>query len=168
MYATEYKQELHEEWTQLAEVMSKHPNVFQHSSIDPGLFYKYYAQVCTRCFGWGLPSTAMIPMADNCNHQDVTVVQEIVHKEMQLEADQESKYFTKTKYMNDYTINFDEEEYAHNNDYTINVKGRYNKANFEANSQFSSVEKIKESLNSGIQLWDVPCIRETYIEDNDT
>ena len=43
MYATEYKQELHEEWTQLAEVMSKHPNVFQHSSIDPSLFYKYYA-----------------------------------------------------------------------------------------------------------------------------
>ena len=70
--------------------------------------------------------------------------------------------------MNDYTINFDEEEYAHNHDYTINVKGRYNKANFEANRQFSSVEKIKESLNSGIQLWDVPCIRETYIEDNDT
>ena len=70
--------------------------------------------------------------------------------------------------MNDYSINFDEEEYAHNNDYTINVKGRYNKANYEANSQFSSVEKIKESLNSGIQLWDVPCIRETYIEDNDT
>ena len=30
------------------------------------------------------------------------------------------------------------------------------------------MEKIKSSLNSGIQLWDVPCIRETYTEDNDT
>ena len=27
---------------------------------------------------------------------------------------------------------------------------------------------IKESLSSGIEVWDVPCIRETYTEDNDT
>ena len=70
--------------------------------------------------------------------------------------------------MNDYSINFDEEEYADNHERTCNVKGRYNRANFTANRQFSSVEKIKNSLNAGIQLWDVPCIRETYAEDNDT
>ena len=73
-YATEYKQELHEEWTELASVMAKYPDVFPHNAISPDLFYKFYAQVCTRCFGWGLPSTAMIPMADNCNHSDMTVV----------------------------------------------------------------------------------------------
>ena len=70
--------------------------------------------------------------------------------------------------MNDYSINFDEEEYADNHEHTVNVKGRYNRANFAANSQFSSVDKIKASLNSGTQLWDIPCIRETFIEDNDT
>ena len=42
-YATEYKQELHEEWTKLAAVMAKHPSVFPHSSIEPQLFFKFYA-----------------------------------------------------------------------------------------------------------------------------
>lgn len=27
---------------------------------------------------------------------------------------------------------------------------------------------MKDALAAGIQLWDVPCIRETYTEDNDT
>ena len=52
--------------------------------------------------------------------------------------------------MNDYSINFDEEEYADSHERTVNVKGRYNRANFAANRQFSSVEKIKNALNSGI------------------
>ena len=30
------------------------------------------------------------------------------------------------------------------------------------------MDNLKNALNSGIQLWDVPCIRETYTEDNDT
>ena len=70
--------------------------------------------------------------------------------------------------MNDYSIIFDEDEYSDNYEHTVNVKGRFNRTNFAANKQYSSVEKIKSCLNSGIQLWDVPCLRETYIEDNDT
>ena len=71
----------------LAQCLAKYPDAFSHACIETDLFYKFYAQVCTRCFGWGLPSTAMIPMADNCNHSDVTVVQEIIHKDSHLVAD---------------------------------------------------------------------------------
>jgi len=129
-HAKEYKKELFEEWTEMARCMAKYPDIFNHESLKPEVFYKFYAQVCTRCFGWGLPSTAMIPMADNHNHSDVTVVQEVVHKGMQLAAERPSQYFTKTKYMNDYSICFDEAEYAGDRTRTINVKGRYNKQNF--------------------------------------
>ena len=104
--------------------MAKYPNVFPHSAINPKVFYKFYAQVCTRCFGWGLPSTAMIPMADNCNHSDVSVVQEIVNKKMHLEGDSGTNYFTRTKFMNDYSINFQNEEYEGDQTKTKNVKGR--------------------------------------------
>jgi hypothetical protein len=45
-------------------------------------------------------------MADNLNHSDVTVVQEIVNTKMHLKGDKTSKYFTKTKFMNDYSINY--------------------------------------------------------------
>ena len=48
----------------------------------------------------------MIPMADNCNHSDVTIVQEIVNTSMHLTAEAGQSYFTKTKMMNDYSINF--------------------------------------------------------------
>jgi hypothetical protein len=61
-----------------------------------------YAQVCSRCFGWGMPYTSMIPMADNLNHSDVNVVLEIVTKSVHLSADEESTYFYKAKYMNNY------------------------------------------------------------------
>lgn len=167
-YAMEYKQELFDEWTKFAAMMAKYPDIFDHSSIKPEIFYKFYAQVCTRCFGWGLPSTAMIPMADNCNHSDVTVVQEIVHRQMHLSAERDSQYFTKTKFMNDYSLMFDEADYEGDETRTVNVKGRFNKANYESNRQFTAIDKIKNALDQGMQIWDVPCIRETYTEDNDT
>ena len=89
--------------------------------------------MCTRCFGWGLPSTAMIPMADNCNHSDVTIVQEIINRQMHLVTEPGETYFTKTKMMNDYSINFDPSQYQNDAIKTANVKGRYSKANFISN-----------------------------------
>jgi len=32
------------------------------------LFEKMYNFACTRCFGWTLPSTMMVPLADFMNH----------------------------------------------------------------------------------------------------
>ena len=81
-HSANYKEELDEEWTGLKEVLLKYPDIFPESCIRPELFQKFYAQVCTRCFGWGLPSTSMIPMGDNINHSDVTVVQELFNSEM--------------------------------------------------------------------------------------
>jgi len=70
--------------------------------------------------------------------------------------------------MNDFSIAFDEKDYIGDEHMTKNVKGRFNRANYEANKQFASVKKIKEALAVNIQIWDVPCIREAYTEDNDT
>ena len=75
----------------------------------------------------------MIPMADNCNHSDVTVVQEIVNKRMHLEANEESNYYTKTKFMNNYSLAYAEDEYSGDPVKTFNVEGRFSKANYEAN-----------------------------------
>jgi hypothetical protein len=62
-----------------------------------------YAQVCSRCFGWGLPSTSMIPMADNLNHTDLSISCEILMKSFHLKASENNKYFTKSKFMNDFS-----------------------------------------------------------------
>ena len=42
-------------------------------------------------------------MADSMNHSDVNILCEIVTKSLHKEADEESSYFTKTKYMNNYS-----------------------------------------------------------------
>ena len=67
------------------------------------------------------------------------------------------------QFMNDYSVCFDPTEYQGNSIRTSNVKGRFNRANFEANRQFTDLDKIKESLQS-MELWDVPCIRDKYVE----
>ena len=87
-------------------VMLKYPSIFYQKSINRAIFTKFYAQVCTRCFGWELPTTAMVPMADNYNHSDCTVVHEVIQKQYQMEPDEKSSYFTKTKFMNDYSFMF--------------------------------------------------------------
>ena len=92
----------------------------------------------------------MVPFADNCNHSDVTIVQEIVNKKMHLKASRHSKYFTKTKFMNDYSACFDESDYAGDERKTRKVKGFFSKDNYEANSQFSSVSNMKKAIDQGI------------------
>ena len=52
----------------------------------------------------------MIPMADNLNHSDVNVTCEVVTKSLHLQANEESAYFTKTKFMNNYSAIFDQKE----------------------------------------------------------
>ena len=52
----------------------------------------------------------MIPMADNLNHSAVSMTFEIVTKSKQLEADEKSAYFSRSKFMNNYSEIFSEEE----------------------------------------------------------
>ena len=52
---------------------------------------------------------------------------------MHLNAEAGTTYFTKTKMMNDYTINFEPSQYENDAIKTANVKGRYSRANYEAN-----------------------------------
>jgi hypothetical protein len=52
----------------------------------------------------------MIPMADNFNHADVCITCEVVTKSKHLEADEKSTYFTRSKFMNNYSTIFSEEE----------------------------------------------------------
>jgi hypothetical protein len=67
---------------------------------------RIFAQVCSRCFGWGLPTTAMIPMADNFNHSHMTIINETINLDMQKKYDPKTKYFTKDKFMNNYLAAF--------------------------------------------------------------
>jgi len=44
-------------------------------------YIRAFACVVTRCFGWGLPRTVVIPFADFINHHNVDSSYELVHKD---------------------------------------------------------------------------------------
>lgn len=46
------------------------------------LFYRCFNTIVTRCFGWGLPKTSLIPFADCINHHNVDSTYEFFCKEL--------------------------------------------------------------------------------------
>lgn len=46
------------------------------------VFYRSFNSVVTRCFGWGLPRTSMIPLADCINHHNVDSTYEFICREL--------------------------------------------------------------------------------------
>lgn len=110
--AIEYKEQLQDDWIEVLETLKRYPKLFSAEAIQRKNFVSLFAQVCSRCFGWGLPHTSMIPMADNMNHADVNVLCEIVTNSLHKEADESNNYFTKSKFMNDFSLAFTEEEVA--------------------------------------------------------
>ena len=59
-------------------------------------FYKCFNTIVTRCFGWGLPKTSLIPYADCINHHNVDSTYEFIceelHEPMKFESDKEELY----------------------------------------------------------------------------
>lgn len=65
-------------------------------------FLKAFISIVTRCFGWGLPKTSMIPFADCINHHTVDSTYELINVKYHglSEDDPErgpDKYYSQTK-----------------------------------------------------------------------
>jgi len=60
------------------------------------VFYQCFNTIVTRCFGWGLPKTSLIPFADCINHHNVDSTYEFIckdlHKPIRQIEDPEDKY----------------------------------------------------------------------------
>lgn len=56
-------------WHQLKQVIGKYPKFYPNfNESHKDLFYWSCEFVMTRCFGWTIPSTSLIPYADMLNH----------------------------------------------------------------------------------------------------
>ena len=60
--------EIQDYWHSFQNVLHSNKHVFQDKLIDYMLFVNIYKKVRTRAFNYGVHSVAMIPMADNLNH----------------------------------------------------------------------------------------------------
>ena len=64
------------------------------------MFVRAYTSVVTRCFGWGIPCTTMIPFADFINHHNVDSSYEFISSQFDpvVESDGiNAGYFTVSK-----------------------------------------------------------------------
>lgn len=75
-------------WNSFKAILVNNPMMFSAKFFDRKLFYYIYGFVCTRCYGgvgYASTSAALVPMADNVNHNSVeylngTVVISLIEK----------------------------------------------------------------------------------------
>ena len=67
-------------WEDTLKIILKHPEVFGKAEADDrALFYWSYELVMTRCFGWSLKSTSIVPFADMLNHSNKATTHYVIH-----------------------------------------------------------------------------------------
>ena len=115
------------QWAQFQNVLKTHSDQIPPDLADEDLFYACYAIVCSRCFGSGVDSCCLIPMADNLNHSSVDITQELINTNLQLLDPVDQSYIVKAKFNNNYSDLFHQLGYSldeiSQNDFKI--KGRH-------------------------------------------
>ena len=125
-------------WSDMSMVLRLYPDVFRPGFVTEELFRHVEMSVCSRVFGYSIPCTAMIPMADMLNHSDIDVQYEVFIKQLHLNDMENKDYYTRSKYMFDYSELYSQEELdsiSKDERKQLNVKGRFNQFNFRANQR---------------------------------
>lgn len=97
-------------WGQMKPIFGKYPEVFKPDFVTHELFLHVETSVATRVFGYSIPCTAMIPLADMLNHADIDVQYEIFNKRLHPGDQSSGSYFTRSKYMNDFSFMYTQAE----------------------------------------------------------
>jgi hypothetical protein len=108
------------EWEQISKIIPLYPEVFPGGSSRE-LFMLMYNYACTRCFGWTLPSTMMVPLADFLNHHPCDTQYEIYQRELHtVKTSVDSQgYRTPKRFSIDYTTLYPQEELSSLNEETM-------------------------------------------------
>jgi len=64
----DYQEEYEAEYEALKEVASLYPDIIKFDKFTEKNFKLAFTITVTRCFGWSLPSTMVVPFADCANH----------------------------------------------------------------------------------------------------
>ena len=97
---------IEEMWMYFSKMLSQYPEKFPPRLIDKYLFVNLYSHITTRCFGTGTDSTGIVPMADNLNHNVVTVQFEMMNTDLQEKEGKDKNYDNHQKYLNNYETIF--------------------------------------------------------------
>ena len=111
MDAELYRSEIETEWRQIEPILQANPSLFPGYSKD--VFERFYNFACTRCFGWTMPSTMMVPLADFMNHlpidNEYNVYSKSMHTEMQSVNSEKTSSTCKASKRTDYSAIYKKE-----------------------------------------------------------
>lgn len=114
-----YRKDFDDEWRLVYEAIKNHEDLFPAISMEEKsyyeLFIRAFCSVVTRCFGWGLPTTTMVPFADFINHHNVDSSYEFICRDVDPQIDPSTSemhedYFTATKREVDYSTLYSPEQ----------------------------------------------------------
>lgn len=63
-----YKNDMDEDWDMILKIFKIYDDHFDLAKCTFEVYKRYSAFIATRCFGWGLPTTIIVPLADSFNH----------------------------------------------------------------------------------------------------
>ena len=79
-----------------------HIDIFPPKLIDRDLFIILYKKVCSKSFGYGQDSCAMIPLADQLNHNCYGSSDEMICTKVHPHGDRNDNYYRIDKFMANY------------------------------------------------------------------
>lgn len=72
-------------WKEVYKVVKNYPGFFPGSDEELEKVFRWsYELVIGRSFGWSLPCSMIVPLADNLNHANVNVTYQLIHKKIHL------------------------------------------------------------------------------------
>lgn len=82
----EYAKSMQEDWATVQKLMRIYQEHFDPQVCNETLYKRAAAFISTRCFGWGLPTTIVAPLADSFNHSAKSSAQvDILNKRLHLQ-----------------------------------------------------------------------------------
>lgn len=190
--AKEFELDMDRTWEQFKEAFQKFPHLFPLDKFTKQDFLWCYEAVMTRCFGWSLPTTMLVPMADFMNHNPDGTTSYIVNTRFERkEEEAPENYLIKKRKValdvfNDNTITLSSEEkeifhvspgqritYIKNNLEYLSPKSAkkveendYRKEDLKKFIREINLAILKKDANK--QVWELAWFESSDEEDNDT
>lgn len=166
-----YREEVEYEWTELSKILPLYGDTFKGATRE--IFFLMYNYACTRCFGWTLPSTMMVPLADFLNHQPCDTQYEIYQRQLHtVKTSVDSQgYRTPKRFSIDYTGLYKPEELGTLDEETLKrVKGEVEEKDRIAIPRDQLFRETKQKLTdkAGNNVWEVGYWSTDDEEDNDS
>lgn len=145
--ALKYKGDILEEFKLLKAVIEKYPQLIDPKKYTLQLFTKAYTFTISRCFGWTLPTTMLIPFADNFNHSNKNTVYHMFNPSYHYNFDKSKiNYYKPNKMRTNYTLHSDKITCSNSKYITRKIKFKDYSFIFPINESMIDLDELDKDI----------------------